>query len=176
MEKVDDEIINPALMLAISRMKENNNLITQNKMIGEALKARFLVPFDMQFKEGTETEKVRNSSNTNMAFNLVKTTNDEIYFIAFTDMGELKKWRDNDKQNVMIMSFDEVAGLVQRAKEKTAGFVLNPATTNVTFRKNIIDNIMISRNKAMEQEKIKAKSEQGVALAETEASSKKGDA
>lgn len=151
MKKDNHDIINPALMLAISRMKEDNNLITQNKMIAEAVKARYIVPCDMQMKEGTEEEKVRNSENTRMAFNMVKTTTDETYFVAFTDLEELKKWKDLNRQNVVVMDFKQLADLVIRAKDRSFGFVLNPATTNVTFRKNIIENILESQKKIEEE-------------------------
>lgn len=154
MEKMEQEIINPALMLAISRMKEDNNINTQNKMVEEALKAKFLVPCVMKLKPGTETESKRTPGNTIVNFNMIKTTEDEMYFIAFSDMGELKKWQDNDKQNVMIMTFDDLAGLVLNAKEKSAGFVLNPVTTNVAFRRNIIANIVTNRDKAVEEGKL----------------------
>ena len=112
MKQMDNDIINPALMLAISRMKENNNTATQNKMVEEAMNARFLVPCVVKFKPGTEKEVERNPGNTIVNFNMMKTTSDDMYFIAFTDMGELKKWQDNENQNVMVMSFDDLAGLV----------------------------------------------------------------
>ena len=99
MNRLENEmdIINPALMLAISRMRENNNLVTQNKMIAEALNARFLVPCVIQVRPGTEQEAKRNADNTMVHFNMLQTKEKEKFFIAFTDIGELKKWQDDDK-------------------------------------------------------------------------------
>ena len=59
MKQMDNDIINPALMLAISRMKENNNTATQNKMVEEAMNARFLVPCVVKFKPGTRLNEIR---------------------------------------------------------------------------------------------------------------------
>lgn len=152
-----EEIINPALMLAISRMKENNNLITQNKMIEEALHARFLVPCVMQIKPGTEQEASRNPENTQMNFSMVKNPEGISYFMAFTDTGEAEKWKEFHKQKVlfMIMSFDDLADLIRTANDQSNGFVLNPGTTNITFQKHIIAEVIRNRNKAIAEGKIK---------------------
>lgn len=152
-----EEVINPALMLAISRMKENNNLITQNKMIEEALHARFLVPCTVQPKPGTEQETTRNPENTQMNFSMVKNPEGISYFMAFTDTGEAEKWKEFNKQKVlfMIMSFDDLADLIRRAGDQSNGFVLNPGTTNVTFQKHIIAEVIVNRNKAIAEGKLK---------------------
>lgn len=155
MEQNEHEIINPALMLAVSRMKENNNIHTQNKMVEEALNAKFLVPCIMEMHPGTEQEPVRSAKNTNMKFNLIKTEEEDIYFIAFSDMGELKKWQDIDNQNVIVMSFDNLAGMVLNEGSKAKGFILNPATSNVTFQKNVVANIIRNRDRAIQEGKLK---------------------
>lgn len=160
-----DEIINPALMLAISRMKENNNLITQNKMIEEALHARFLVPCVVQMKQGTEEEPNRTTENTQMNFSMVKNPEGVSYFIAFSDLGEYEKWHEYKTRKVtfMIMRFDDLADLIRRAGDQSNGFVLNPSTTNVTFQKHIITEIIVNRNKAIAEGKIKADTLRGSA-------------
>ncbi len=155
MKELGNEIINPALMLAVSRMKENNNLHTQNKLAEEALRAKFLVPCKVQMKPGTEQEANRTPKNTSVQFNLLKTTEGDIYFMAFSDMGELKKWQDIENQNVMVMGFDDLAGLVLNENSNAKGFVLNPATSNVVFQKQLISNIIINRDRAAQKEKDK---------------------
>ena len=151
MEPIEKDIINPALMLAVSRMKENNNIVTQNKMVEEALNARFLVPCEVRMKPGTEKETTRTPKNTVVNFNLLQTTEGDIYFMAFSDMGELKKWKDVENQNVMVMSFDDLAGIVLNENSNAKGFVLNPATSNVVFQKQLVSNIIINRDRAIKE-------------------------
>ena len=91
MEKIGNDIINPALILAISRMRENDNPTTRGKMLQEATRARFLVPCEMKFALGTEGDPRRTPDNTIVNFNMLKTTEGTLYFMAFTDMDELKK-------------------------------------------------------------------------------------
>lgn len=155
MTPIENDIINPALMLAISRMKEHNNKDTQNKMVEEALNARFLIPCEMHFAPGTEKEKKRTPKNTFPNINLIKTTDGKVYFMAFTDMGELKKWQDKDGQNVLVMGFDDVAGLAMNPKSNAEGFVINPVTSNVVFQNPMIKNIIQNRDQAIKDGRIR---------------------
>lgn len=157
MKEMENEIINPALMLAISRMKENNNLITQNKMIGEALNAKFLVPGIMRFKPGTEREQKRTSENTMLNFSMLKNPEGVMYFVAFTDMGEFEKWKVKAGQTmaILVMTFDEIADLIRKSGDQSNGFVLNPATSKVTFQKNIVLSVIENRDRAIAEGKIK---------------------
>lgn len=146
MMKMDEEvIINPTLMLAISRMKEDDNKESQKKMMEEAFKAKFLVPCVMQMKPGTEQETKRDTTNTFVNFNMLKTKGGQMYFIGFTDMDSLKQWQDIPNQNGMIMTFEDIADMVLRAGDKAEGFVLNPMTTNLAFHKITIANILKER-------------------------------
>lgn len=146
MMKMDEEvIINPTLMLAISRMKEDDNKESQKKMMDEAFKAKFLVPCVMQMKPGTEQDAKRDTTNTLVNFNMLKTKGGQMYFIGFTDMDSLKQWQDIPNQNGMIMTFEDIADMVLRAGDKAEGFVLNPMTTNLAFHKITIANILEER-------------------------------
>lgn len=152
MMRMDEElVINPTLMLAISRMKEDDNKETQKKMIDEAFKAKFLVPCVIQMKPGTEQEQKRDTTNTQVNFNMLKTQGGQMYFIAFTDMDSLKQWQDIPNQNGMIMTFEDIADMVLRAGDKAEGFVLNPITTNMAFHKITLANIMKEHRSAKQE-------------------------
>ena len=73
MIRMDEEmVINPVLMLAISRMRENDTPETREKMLKAMLEAKFLVPCLIQMKPGTETETKRDTTNTVVNFNMLK--------------------------------------------------------------------------------------------------------
>lgn len=152
MKEIENDIINPALMLAISRMKEQKSIDAQNKMIDEALKANFLVPCMIQVKPGTENETHRTTANTIPIINTIMTTDKKMYFMVFTDIGELKKWKDNARQNVLVMTFDKIAGLVLSSKSNAEGFVINPNTSNVVFQRDMIAGILAKREKDLKEE------------------------
>ncbi len=139
-------------MLAISRMKEQKSIEAQDKMIEEALKARYLVPCIMQIKPGTENETRRTSANTIPIINTIRTTDNKMYFMAFTDIGELKKWKDNEKQSVLAMTFDGLAKFILNPQSNAEGFAINPFTSNVVFQKNMITAILEKRNSKAKEE------------------------
>lgn len=145
-----NDIVNPALILAISRMRENNTPETRNKMLLEALNARFLVPFSMKMKPGTEKDPKRTQENTAVNFNMLKNSKNEMYFIAFSDAGEMEKWKaTNQGTLLMLMRFDDLAHLVHQNEKDIYGFVLNPNSTNVGFRRDVIDSVLKMRDQAI---------------------------
>lgn len=153
-----NDIVNPALILAISRMRENNTSETRNKMLLEALNARFLVPFSMKMKPGTEKDPKRTQENTTINFNMLKNDKNEMYFIAFTDAGELEKWKaTNQGTLLMLMRFDDLAHLVHQNEKDIYGFILNPNSTNVGFRRDVIDSVLKMRDQAIAEGKMVVK-------------------
>lgn len=157
MKEIENDIINPALMLAISRMKEQKSVDAQDKMIEEALKANFLVPCIIQIKPGSESDSQRTTANTVPIINTIMTTDNKMYFMAFTDIGELKKWKDNKKQGVLVMTFEKIAGLILNPKSNAEGFVINPATSNVVFQRKMIEAILSKQNNASEEKEYEEK-------------------
>lgn len=158
------DIINPAFLLAMNRMKENNNAETQNKMVEEALNARFLVPCIMEMKAGTEKDKKRTPENTTPRISMIKTTDGRTFFIAFTDLNELNKWQKNEDQNVLVMSFDDIAGMVLNQNVESEGFVVNPASTNVVFQKKMVFTIIYNRDKALAEGKLRVMTDKEVMM------------
>lgn len=157
MMRMDEEmIINPVLMLAISRMRENDNAETREKMVEAMVEAKFLVPCLIQMKPGTEQETQRDTTNTVVNFNMLRTQAGQMYFMIFTDIGSLKKWQDIPNQNGMVMTFDDVADLVLRAGDKAAGVVLNPQTTNLAFQSGMIAEIMKNRESVQAEGAVQA--------------------
>ena len=139
--KEDNAVINPALMLAISRMRENNTKETEQKMLMEAVRAKFLVPCDVIIKEGTENAPKRDSTNTEFKFPMVQTEQGIRFFVAFTDGLEMGKWKEG-QQNAMVMGFDDLSGMVMRAGDKARGVVINPATTNLILSNAMLKVVM----------------------------------
>lgn len=154
MKKVEEDIINPALMLAVSRMREHDTPENRNRMLMEAMNARYLVPFSVALKQGTEQEEKRTAENTRMSFPMVKTKDGTAFFVAFSDAGEMAKGKEDSKPSAMVMSFDDLAGMVERAGTQADGFVLNPSTTNLVFRKKMIQDLISLRDQAIAEGKM----------------------
>ena len=156
MNESANDIINPSLVLAISRMVENNTMENQHKMVMEAMKAKFILPCKMFLKPGTEDEVHRHTGNTYPRFDLIKLENEETYFPAFTDTAELIRWKNVPNQDMMVIEFEDLAGLVLHAQDKVSGFIINPSTSHVFFKKEIIAMILKSMEEGRNPEKSQA--------------------
>lgn len=120
----DTKITNILLVDAISKMRADDNEETRNVVIDETvMNGKFLMPVEV--KEGK------------IQFNMVTNNKKENYFLAFTDWEEMKSCMNGPDQKAMVMIFDDYAMLMKK-NNQTAGFVINPFSTNLIFRKDYI--------------------------------------
>ena len=89
-----DTINNKELIDAIEKMKEEKTMETQNKVIAEVLKAKFMCPVILQDapKGGG---KININKDTKIQFSVIKTTDAKNFLIAFTSDEEVNKWQKN---------------------------------------------------------------------------------
>ena len=85
-----------------------------------------------------------------MQFNMVTNDKKENYFLAFTDWEEMKACISGPDQKAMVMVFDDYAMLMKK-NNQTAGFVINPYTTNLIFRKDYILELFEEKIKLLTQ-------------------------
>ena len=133
----DTKITNIVLVDAISKMRADDNDQTRNTVIDEVvMKGRFLMPVEVL--------------DGKMQFNMVTNNKNENYFLAFTDWEEMKSCMSGPEQKAMVMVFDDYAMLMKK-NNQTAGFVINPYTTNLIFRKDYILELFDEKIKILTQ-------------------------
>lgn len=121
---MDTKITNVLLVEAIRQMKANENPETRNAVIDETvMRAKFLMPVTIE--------------EDSMKFNMVTNSDKQNYFVAYTDWEEMKPAVSGPDQKAMIMTFDDYA-MLEKKNIQTAGFVINPFTTNLIFRKDYV--------------------------------------
>lgn len=121
---MDTKITNVLLVEAIRQMKANENPETRNAVIDETvMRAKFLMPVTIL--------------DDSMRFNMVTNSDKQNYFVAYTDWEEMKPAISGPDQKAMIMTFDDYA-MLEKKNIQTAGFVINPFTTNLIFRKDYV--------------------------------------
>ena len=133
----DTKFTNIVLVDAISKMRADDNDQTRNTVIDEVvMKGRFLMPVEVL--------------DGKMQFNMVTNNKNENYFLAFTDWEEMKSCMSGPEQKAMVMVFDDYAMLMKK-NNQTAGFVINPYTTNLIFRKDYILELFDEKIKILTQ-------------------------
>lgn len=140
---VNRPVENPSLIASIKALLAKNNEQNQNEMINEVIRAKFLTPVIIAPDPTTseETGKKTFPKGTAIGFITLQNENNEEFFLAFTDWQELKKWRDKVDEQTLIVSYADLSSLVLDDKGRSGGFVINPYSDDVVFKKTLIEEI-----------------------------------
>ncbi len=134
-------VSNPMLMGAIELMKAENTPEHKKMVSDEIVKAHFLSPAKVTpIPESGETVL---GSGSHVQLPVLAAPDGRQYFMAFTDMGELRKWRDDEEQQTVSMGFDDYAAMMFRKDSQgnqcqAAGIVINPFGVNIIVPKSTV--------------------------------------
>lgn len=136
-------VTNPTLLRAL-----NNTQGTQterdNQIIQEAMRANFLIPVTITPtpENATAQGQVVLERDTDIRFFLVKGTEDQLYFVAFSDWDALRQWQSIENQQTLVMPFAELAKTLLKQRSEIVGVVINPAGNSATFRKPLLEAVL----------------------------------
>jgi len=136
-------INNPMLVGAIELLKADNSTKHRDFFLQELLKARLLTPAAVTPEpERDESGMVRIPPDAKIQIPMLSTHEDVRYFMAFTDIQELKKWvKDLEGQQLLVFGFQDFASMVKRADSQCDGFTINPGGASVRVTRKMIDTI-----------------------------------
>lgn len=128
---------NQDLVIAIGEMFNNNNAMTQSKMIDQVMRAKFIIPIII---DKDICEQSQNDSS-GIDFHMLENSEKQKFFMAFTDWDELEKWKRVEGQQTAILTFDDYSNMVLDQRSTAEGFVINPFGENLIFNKRLIDSL-----------------------------------
>ena len=137
-------INNPMLVGAMELLKADNSTKHRDFFLQELLKAHLLIPATVTPRpERGEDGIVRMLPDSQVQFHMLGTREGVRYFMAFTDMQELKKWIKSlgEDQHLFVFGFQDYVLLVKRADSQCNGFAINPAGANILVTRKMIDTI-----------------------------------
>ncbi len=137
-------INNPMLVGAMELLKADNSAKHRDFFLQELLKAHLLTPAMVTPKpKKDENGMVRMPPDAQIQVPMLSTNEGVRYFMAFTDMQELKKWVKSleEGQQLFVFGFQEFATMVKRADSQCDGFAINPGGANVRVTRKMIDTI-----------------------------------
>ena len=137
-------INNPMLVGAMELLKADNSTNHRDFFLQELLKAHLLTPATVPHKPEPDEEGImRMLPDSQIQLPMLTTREGVRYFMAFTDMQELKKWVKNlgENQHLLVFGFQDYAGMVKRADSQCDGFAVNPASANILVTRRMIDTI-----------------------------------
>lgn len=149
-----NKIDNSKLQKALDVLKEDDTPANRNIMFEELIMhSRLMVPgsFDPP-PVVSETGKVVVPEGAKINFQMVTSSDKRNWFMAFTNMEEMKKWPDCDAKSTLALGFDDLAGLVQR-NVGSAGMVVNPFSNNLVIPREMIDKFVEQKKLRMSMSK-----------------------
>lgn len=144
-------VANPDLRKAITEAKKSPGVETSVKLLNEVVKAKLLAPVSMDQKPeyDEEIDEIVINENTQISFELIKSSNGSLYYPVFTDGPEMALCGVDMDQQSLIVNFDDLAAMLLQPQNAVAGFVINPMNDNICFSTDMI----AAMKKDMEKEK-----------------------
>ena len=132
-------VSNPELINAIKKAKENPDQTNSNRMLNEAVKAKYLIPITMDSTIVMDGDRgYGDVENASINFELLRANTGKTYYPVFTDLKELQKCLVDKNQSSMVVGFDDMAALLLQPMNAVAGFVINPMGENICFSTQMI--------------------------------------
>ena len=128
-------IKNPALKEAIAQAKKDPGVENTVKLLNEVVSAKLLIPVSMDKgpKYDSEKDEIVIEKDTQINFELIKSSEGALYYPVFTDGVEMSKCDLDEDQQSLIMNFNDLAAILLQPQNAVAGFVINPMSDNISF-------------------------------------------
>lgn len=131
-----EEKHNGKLLKAIKKFRTEKNADNQQEMLGLLVNANFLSPVIIR------ESYVKNGQSADIDFPMIKNSQEEPFLLAFTSEKELRKWTTAvPDQKTVMLNFRNYAEMILNDRAEAKGFVINPYSENMAFRKDIIEMI-----------------------------------
>ena len=128
-------ITNPALVQAMDAMKQERNQKTEVTFVNHVKVARFLVPANIQSEQQAQANAdgtVELKEQPKISFVLFNNDKGEKYFPLFTDIAELRKWKESNNHQLAALSYRDLCEFLKRNPENNiSGAVINPFGQNI---------------------------------------------
>ncbi len=137
-------INNPMLVGAMELLKSDNSTKHRDFFLQELLKAHLLTPATVTPKpEKDENGAIKMLPDSQIQVPMLSTREGVRYFMAFTDIQEMKKWVKSleEGQQLFVFGFQDFATMVKRTDSQCDGFAINPGGANIRVTRRMIDTI-----------------------------------
>ena len=135
MDEHTQPLDNTPLLTAVERMNREGSRPSREAVLDLVISsARFLAPVTI-LSDGTAPD-----SGAALQFQLLPNQNGQPFFPAFTGWEELRKLCGPKNQQVLVLSFDDYAGMILR-DNRAAGFVVDPFGCCLSFDRTMVDHL-----------------------------------
>ena len=137
---INKPITNPNLVNTIKEIRRGHK--KEGLFWEEIFKAKFLCPINVEIGETSQREKQKIvlGEETIIALMSIDNEKSEHFLMAFTDWDELRKWRQSNEQQTLILTFEDYQQIIIENDSQYQGMVINPFGENMVLDRQIIAN------------------------------------
>lgn len=134
---------NDALKAEMEELRKTQDREQYVKVLNEVVSAQLLIPIQMDRKPEVDAKsgEVILDKDTEIRFEIIENNKGELYYPVFTDGEEMKKLQLDKDQQVLIVSFGDLAAMLRMQADQMAGFVINPKGTNMVFPAGMVSKM-----------------------------------
>ena len=136
-------VSNPMLVGALELLKAENTPEHRKLVMEEVVHAKFLAPVMVDpapvlNENGVST--IAPNSKINMP--MLSTPDGKHFFMAFTDVSELQKWKKEENQQVFAFDFKHYLNMLATENSASDGIVINPFGHNLLLPRTMLEGMM----------------------------------
>lgn len=127
----NEPITNPTLLAAMELLKHESNDENMEFFMEELVKASFVCPVKVDpVPEVREDGSFDMPKGAKLTFPMIANNEGKKYFMAYTDMIEMMRWKSDKKQAVLTFGLADYARMLLEENSPVEGIVINPFGEN----------------------------------------------
>lgn len=153
------KIENPDLIEAIENLKKDSqNKENEIAFVAQLRKAVFISPAIIEVKDDNgefhrlEAEKA-DPENTRINFMMLSQKDGKTFLPAFTNLNELKKFREDEKLQTIVTNFEQYLSIICSDDKGPDGFVIDPFGSNLIMPRELLKALFNAEKKMNEEHK-----------------------
>ncbi len=139
-------INNAELLKAIETLKNENSQDNYKPFVENLVKAKFIVPAVIEQNADQNDDEKKKAVKIN--FRVITDQNKKNFFPCFTDNAVFKAGVKEDGVKKVVLSYDDLSSMVLQSDGKIDGFVINPYTSGMQVRADLLRELEKAKKRA----------------------------
>lgn len=137
-------VTNPMLVGAMELLRAEDTPEHRKLVMEEIMHAKFLSPVTIDPKPVPDENGMTKITAEHKIQLPMLTAGEKHFFMAFTDMGELKQWKEKNP-TIFAFTFNDYINMMMSAGSTCDGVVLNPFGNNMVLTRDLIENAFVKK-------------------------------
>lgn len=136
-------ITNPMLVGAMELLKAENTPDHRKLVMDEIIRAKFLSPVVVEPAPIVDENGVSTiTKDHKINLPMLSTEDGRHFFMAYTDLTELQRWKKEENQQIFGFDFKDYVGMILAEDSVSSGVIINPFGHNLLIPKEMLESMV----------------------------------